>query len=241
VPGENNSHLSAQQPDGAESNRIEALNNQPESLSSLLELSDEALLARVVQRDVAAFTVLYDRYARPVYVVAAYMLGRAEAEEAIQELFLRLWRKAEQFDPSRGSFNTWFMAISRHHLRDQLRRRSHQQRLVAAEQIDQVLIEVVDPTVDVEQEVWHRQRGAALLNALRSLPDEQRRAIVLAYFGGFSQTTIAERLGWPLGTVKKRVRLGLQKLRALLGQPGATSETPSEPVPPVERREAHEL
>jgi RNA polymerase sigma-70 factor (ECF subfamily) len=185
---------------------------------------------------VAAFTVLYDRYARPVYVVAAYMLGSAEAEEAVQELFLRLWRKAEQFDPSRGSFNNWFMAISRHHLRDQLRRRSHQQRVVAAEQIDQLLIEVVDPNVDVEQEVWQRQRGAALLNALRSLPAEQRRAIVLAYFGGFSQTTIAERLGWPLGTVKKRVRLGLQKLRAFLGQPGPTSETPSEPVPPVERR-----
>ena len=139
--------------------------------------------------------VLYDRYARPVYVLATYMLGRAEAEEAVQELFLRLWHKADQFDPGRGSFNNWLMAISRHHLRDQLRQRSLQQRVVAAEQIDQLLTEAVDPTVDVEQEVWQRQRGAALLNALKSLPAEQRQAIVLAYFGGFSQSSIAEHLG----------------------------------------------
>jgi RNA polymerase sigma-70 factor (ECF subfamily) len=198
--------------------------------------SDEVLVARVVQRDVAAFTVLYDRYARPVYVVATYMLGSAEAEEAVQELFLRLWHKADQFDPSRGSFKNWFMAISRHYLRDQLRRRGLQQQVVAAEQIDQLLTEAVDPNVNVEREVWQRQRGAALLNALKSLPTEQRRAIVLAYFGGFSQTSIAEQLGWPLGTVKKRVRLGLQKLRAFLGLQKLTPETPSEPVPPVERR-----
>jgi RNA polymerase sigma-70 factor (ECF subfamily) len=105
---------------------------------------------------------------------------------------------------------------------------------MAAEQIDQLVTDVVDPNVDVEQEVWQRQRGAALLNALKSLPTEQRQAIVLAYFGGFSQSSIAERLGWPLGTVKKRVRLGLQKLRTFLGQPESTPETPAEPVPPVE-------
>ena len=127
------------------------------------------------------------------------------------------------------------MSIIRHHLRDHLRRRSHQQRAMATEQIDQVLTETVDPNVDVEQEVWQRQRGAALLKALKSLPAEQRRAIVLAYFGGFSQASIAEHLGWPLGTVKKRVRLGLQKLRAFLGPQKLTPETPSEPVPPLER------
>lgn len=229
MPSAHNSHPLPPQPDGAGSG---GLNIKPESF----ELSDDALLARVVQRDVAAFTALYDRYARPVYVVAVYMLGSVEAEEAVQELFLRLWRKADQFDPSRGSFNNWFMAISRHYLRDQLRRRSLQQQVMAAEQIDQLLTEAADPTVDVEQEVWQRQRGAALLNALKSLPAEQRQAITLAYFGGFSQSSIAERLGWPLGTVKKRVRLGLQKLRAFLGQPEPSSETPAEPVPPLERR-----
>jgi DNA-directed RNA polymerase specialized sigma24 family protein len=142
VPNANSSHSLTPPPDGAES---DALNIKPESLSSAQGFSDEALVARVVQRDVTAFTVLYDRYARPVYVVAAYMLGSAEAEEAVQELFLRLWRKADQFDPSRGSFNNWFMAISRHHLQDQLRRRSLQQRVMAAEQIDQLLTETVDP------------------------------------------------------------------------------------------------
>ncbi|MCQ3973753.1 MAG: RNA polymerase subunit sigma-70 [Anaerolineae bacterium] len=229
MPSANNLHPLPPQPDGAGSG---GLIIKPESL----ELSDEVLVARVVECDVAAFTMLYDRYARPVYVVAVYMLGSAEAEEAVQELFLRLWRKADQFDPSRGSFNNWFMAISRHYLRDQLRRRSLQQQVMAAEQIDQLLTEAVDPNVDVEQEVWQRQRGAALLNALKSLPAEQRQAITLAYFGGFSQSSIAERLGWPLGTVKKRVRLGLQKLRAFLGQSEPSSETSAEPVPPVERR-----
>lgn len=233
MPNANYAHSLSPLPDGAETG---AINIKPEILSSVQSFSDEALVARVVQRDVAAFTVLYDRYARPVYVVAVYMLGRAEAEEAVQELFLRLWHKADQFDPNRGSFNNWFMAISRYHLRDQLRRRSLRHRVVAAEQIDQLLTDAVDPNVDVEQEVWQRQRGAALLNALKSLPSEQRRAIVMAYFGGFSQSSIAEHLGWPLGTVKKRVRLGLQKLRAFLGQQKLTSETPSEPVPPVERR-----
>jgi RNA polymerase sigma-70 factor, ECF subfamily len=236
VPGVNNLHSLTPQPDGAEAGGTGALNSKPERLLSPLELSDEALVARVVQRDVAAFTMLYDRYARPVYVLATYMLGSAEAEEAVQELFLRLWHKADQFEANRGSFNNWFMAISRHHLRDQLRRRSLQQRVMAAEQIDQLLTEAVDPNMDVEQEVWQRQRSAALLNALKSLPAEQRRAIILAYFGGFSQSSIAEHLGWPLGTVKKRVRLGLQKLRAFLGQQKLTTETPSEPVPPVERR-----
>jgi RNA polymerase sigma-70 factor (ECF subfamily) len=154
----------------------------------------------------------------------------------VQELFLRLWRKADQFDASRGSFNTWFRAISRHHLLDQLRRRSLQQGMVAAEQIDQLLTEAADPNVNIEEEVWQRQAGVVLLTALKSLPAEQRQAITLAYFGGFSQSAMAERLGWPLGTVKKRVRLGLQKLRAFLGQPEPTNETPAEPVPPLERR-----
>jgi RNA polymerase sigma-70 factor (ECF subfamily) len=189
----------------------------------------------VAERDVSAFTILYDRYARPVYVLATYLLGSSEAEEAVQELFLRLWNKADQFDPSRGSFNSWFMAISRYHLRDLLRRRGRQQRLLVTEQIDQLLAEAKDPTVDVEQEVWQRERGDALLSALKSLPAEQRRVIFLAYFDGFSQSTIAEHLGWPLGTVKKRIRLGLQKLRDFLGQSELTRESPKVPL---EQRES---
>ncbi len=191
------------------------------------EPSDEALVAQIAQRDVAAFSLIYDRYVRAVFVLAAYMLGRAEAEDVVQEVFLRLWNKAKQFDVQQGSFSPWFMSVARHHILDELRRRSQQQRVVAAESINTLLAQAVDPEVDVEDQVWMNHRAASVLDALKSLPDEQRRVIVLAYFGGLTQSAIAQQLGWPLGTVKKRVRLGLQKLKAVLAQEGMTVKAPT--------------
>src|SRR6266511_2860836 len=87
-----------------------------------LDPSDEALVERVRRQDVTAFSQLYDRYARPIYVLAVTALDRAEAEEIVQEVFLRLWRKAGQFQPERGPFGAWFMTIARHHVWDVLRR-----------------------------------------------------------------------------------------------------------------------
>jgi RNA polymerase sigma-70 factor, ECF subfamily len=178
--------------------------------------SDELLALRVRQRDRIAFTMIYDRYAPLVYSLAVHMLGSTDAEEIVQDIFLKLWNKADQFDLERGSFGGWFMTLARHRVLDKLRERSHQERTVAAEEIDLLLAEAVDPSVNVEEETWLRQRGEAIVHALKDLPDEQRRAIVLAYFGGLSQSAIAEHLGWPLGTVKKRIQLGLRKLRAAL-------------------------
>lgn len=191
------------------------------------EPSDAALVAQIVQRDIVAFSIIYDRYARAVFVLAAHMLGRAEAEDVVQEVFLRLWNKAKQFDNKQGSFSSWFMSIARHHVLDELRRRSQHQRVVAAEEIDALLAQAVDPEADVEGQVWMNHRAAIVLDALKNLPDEQRRVIVLAYFGGLTQSAIAQQLGWPLGTVKKRVRLGLQKLKAALAQEGMTIEAPT--------------
>jgi RNA polymerase sigma-70 factor (ECF subfamily) len=179
--------------------------------------SDELLAARVVLRDVEAFTELYDRYARPVYAMTAHMLGSTDAEEIVQDVFLRLWNNVDQFDARRGSFKSWFMTIARHRVLDELRSRSQQQRFIAAEATDQVLANAEDPMMDVEREVSSRERGRVVLRALKTLPAEQRQVLVLAYFGGLSQSAIAQRLGWPLGTVKKRVRLGLQKLRNTIG------------------------
>lgn len=182
------------------------------------ELSDETLMEQVKQQEVAAFTLLYDRYASAIYALAAHLLGPADAEEVVQEIFLRLWQKAHQFDAQTGLFKSWFMTIARNHIWDILKQRTHEQRLVATYEIEQRLSEPNDPAHQATEEVWGQQQQAVLLQALHNLPPEQRRAIVMAYFGGFSQSAIAQELGWPLGTVKKRIRLGMQKLRNFLTQ-----------------------
>ena len=181
--------------------------------------TDEALAARVATGDVAAFGLLYDRYARPIYALAAHLLGQADAEEIAQEVFLRLWHKAGQFDPARGAFGAWFMAIARHRVLAELATRGRHRQFAAAEAIDDLLAQTSDPAADVEEQAWRRESGDAALRAVERLPEEQRRVIVLAYFGGLSQSAIARHLDLPLGTVKKRTRLGLQKLRAALADP----------------------
>lgn len=197
--------------------------------------SDAFLAARVARGDVEAWSCLYDRYAPPVYAFAAHMLGKDYAEDVVQEAFLRLWRSARTFDPDRGAFATWFYAVVRHRIADELRHRRREERLLVAGDADDLLAEAAIPGVDVEERVSQLERGRAVLRALQSLPPDQRRVLVLAYFGvGLSHRAIADFLGWPLGTVKKRTRLGLQKLRVLLGGELAS---PFESV--AEREEDH--
>ncbi len=182
------------------------------------EPSDETLAARVAGRDRRAFTALYDRHARAVFIFAAHLLGNADAEEVVQEVFLRLWNKASQFYPAQGNFRAWFMAIARNYVMDELRRRGQRQRIVVAEEVSDLLADAQDPEVKVPDQAWENERARAVRDALKTLPDEQRRAIVLAYFGGLTQSQIAEGLELPLGTAKKRIRLGLQKLRVALAE-----------------------
>ncbi|MBI3953296.1 MAG: sigma-70 family RNA polymerase sigma factor [Chloroflexi bacterium] len=191
--------------------------HQVKRVGSQTGASDEALVALVVERDLSAFTCLYDRYAPAVYAFAAHMLGKNQAEEVVQDVFLRLWQRSRQFDQQRSSFRAWFMAIARHQVWDELRRKDFHQGLVASEAVD-ALLAGEDPATHVVEEAWRDERSRAVLEALKGLPTEQRRVLVLAYFGGLSQSAIAHHLGWPLGTVKKRTRLGLQKLRAWLGR-----------------------
>jgi RNA polymerase sigma-70 factor, ECF subfamily len=196
---------------------------------------DEDLAARVAARDVAAFAALYDRYARPVYALCAHLLGPVAAEEAAQEVFLLLWQRADRYDPARGPFRPWFVAVARHHALRELRRRGPERQVAAAAEVERLFAEAADPRADVEAAAWRREEDEAVRRALAALPPEQRRALVLAYFGGLSQAAIAQRLGWPLGTVKKRTRLGLQKLRATLADFAPSGSVPADRPPPSVR------
>lgn len=187
-----------------------------------LAAEDAALVGRLSRGDVDAFETLYDRYAREVYVLAAHVLGRDDADEVVQDVFLKLWLRAGQFDPARGSFAAWFMTIARHRVFDQLKHR--RSTVAVAETIDGLLENAPDPGLEPEERVWLAERRATVLAAVRELPAEQRRTLVLAYFGGLSQSAISELLGVPLGTVKKRLRLGLAKLRASLSEPGQVED-----------------
>jgi RNA polymerase sigma-70 factor (ECF subfamily) len=182
------------------------------------EGTDEVLAVRVAHGDRLAFVQLYDRYARRVYVFAAHVLGAVRAEDVVQDVFLSLWRSARRYDSRRSSFATWFMAVARHRVLDELRRSSVERRVVAIQPVEELLSLAPDTSPEVADVVSRHERDDALLDALAVLPSEQRRAIVLAYFGGLTHVEIAATLGEPLGTVKKRLQLGLSKLRQALGE-----------------------
>ncbi len=184
--------------------------------------SDEALVALVVQKNVEAFSTLYDRYSHGVYALAAHMLGEGDAEDVVQEVFFSLWNKAHQYDLQRGRFSGWLIAIARNQVIDHLKRRSQQSRFAAADKVDMLLANARDDAEGVEDQVWIRDSADAMLRALRAIPNEQRRVLVLAYFGGLSHSEIAGHLGIPLGTVKKRISLGLSKLRARMKRDDAS-------------------
>jgi RNA polymerase sigma-70 factor (ECF subfamily) len=179
-----------------------------------LAVPDARLVERLSRGDVSAFEALYDRYAHEVFVLAVHLLGRNDAEEIMQEVFLKLWQRAGQFDPARGSFTAWFMTIARHRVFDELKRRRNA--VAVAEAVDDLLESIPDPGPDLDERASLAERRSAVLAAVGKLPDEQRRALVLAYFGGLSQSAIADSLDVPLGTVKKRLRLAVDKLRASL-------------------------
>jgi RNA polymerase sigma-70 factor (ECF subfamily) len=182
------------------------------------ELSDEALLARLIDRDTDAFGALYDRHSRMAFGLAYRMLGDpAAAEDVVQVAFLSVWRQAETFRPDRSAVRTWVLSIVHHRAVDRLRRRDAREVVEAVFDTPQ---DRVDDQVDVEHQVDALLETQRLRVALAALPADQRRAIELAYFAGHSHSEIARMLGIPIGTVKGRLRIGLQKLRALLQDAG---------------------
>lgn len=190
-----------------------------------------ALLERIQHDDETALSALYDAYVNAVFSVALHVLGnQQDAEEVTQDVFLRIWHKAEQYDPQRGRFLTWLLTITRRLAIDQVRRK-------------QRVVEVPDPvSLDAHEQLWDQvvakdemtDLQRSLLSALQELPGDYRDAILLAYFRGMTHVEIAAFLDRPLGTVKTHIRQGMEKLRTVWL--GADSDRQADDRPATNQR-----
>jgi len=180
----------------------------------LAHLSDEALVLLAARSEQSALAELYDRYGRPAYGLALRVLrDEALAEDAVQDAFLSVWRTASRFVPERGKASTWILTLVHRRAVDLVRREERRR--------TDTLEHAPEPAAGgVDEAAWVRLQRERVQAALRQLPDQQREAIELAYYGGFTQSELAERLGQPLGTIKSRMFMGLARLRELLGDPG---------------------
>ena len=180
------------------------------------DLRDEQLITLIANGEKDALEVFYNRYAQPVFSLARYMLrDQSLAEEATQDIFLNLWLKAASYNPDRGAPKSWFMSVAHHRIVDIIK--SRKRRLQTSSSAPHELLDLNPASGDNTEEAAHRNIARdEILEALGRLPEEQRRVLVMAYFEGYSQSEIAGRLGEPLGTVKTRARLGIQKLRAVM-------------------------
>jgi RNA polymerase sigma-70 factor, ECF subfamily len=184
--------------------------------TSNVEETDEELIERLAGGDIAALDALYTRYARPVFSLALRILSdSADAEEVTQDVFERVWRHAPTFDAQRGRFGTWLLSMTHHVAIDRVRKRQRRPQQVAAQAVEWTAPELPSPH-DVPESALRNVQAEQVRRALRSLPSSQQQAIELAYFGGLSHLEIAAVLGDPLGTVKARIRRGMDRLRSAL-------------------------
>jgi len=181
------------------------------------DFPDEALLALASRQDDAALAQLYDRYGRVAYGLALRIVrDQALAEDAVQEAFLTVWRTAGSFRPERAKPSTWILTLVHRRAVDLVRReerRRAQPLLEGQEEPD-------ERALPADEEIALTDRRRLVQEALRQLPDEQREALELAYYGGLTQSELAERLSVPLGTIKSRMFTGLRRLRDLLAEAG---------------------
>ncbi len=184
------------------------------SRRDLAHLSDEAVVALTARSDEVALAELYDRFGRTAYALALRVLrDEALAEDAVQEAFLAVWRGASRFIPERARASTWILTLVHRRAVDLVRREQRRR----ADPLPEGEIGAGGPSA--EESAWVRFERERVQAALRQLPDQQREAIELAYYGGFTQSELAERLGEPLGTIKSRMYVGLARLRELLDTP----------------------
>jgi RNA polymerase sigma factor (sigma-70 family) len=183
----------------------------PEPGPSSRRSEDDELAARVAGGDPEALEALYGRYGTPCYSLARRILVDPQlAQDVVQEVFLTVWRDASRFDASRAGFRTWLLSMTHHKAVDAVRREENQRkRRTAAD-----LLETrEDQAPAVDEEVWSVLRGERVREALSLLPEPQREALVLAYFGGYTQREIAGLTATPLGTVKTRMLAGMRRMR----------------------------
>jgi RNA polymerase sigma-70 factor (ECF subfamily) len=189
--------------------------NADHTPTELRDLADEDLMQLVRRGDAQAFEVVYERHCSAAFSLAYRMCGtRAAAEDVVQESFLSLWRSGARYDRARGSVRTWVLGIVHNRAIDSLRRSVvHDRRRASDEGIE----ERFEARERTDVEVARLDEAQEIRVALQTLPAEQSRVIELAYFGGFTQSEIAAMIDTPIGTVKGRMRLGLEKMRAQLG------------------------
>jgi RNA polymerase sigma-70 factor, ECF subfamily len=187
--------------------------------NALQSLADEELMALVAKGEARAFETVYERHCGAAFSLAYRMCGtRALAEDVAQEAFLSIWRSGGRYDRARGSVRTWVLGIVHNRAIDALRRTVvHERRRASDEGIE----ERFEARERTDVEAARREEAETIRGMLETLPDEQSRVIELAYFGGFTHSEIAEMLGAPIGTIKGRMRLGLEKLRGQLAPQGA--------------------
>lgn len=176
--------------------------------------SDEELLECLTRSDLTALDVLYVRYGRMAFALAYRVLGDPEAaEDAVQEAFLAVWRRSASFQAGRGSGRAWLLTVVRNRAIDVVRARESRPRATGAlEDAAAFVVSESDPAAEALQNI----EASAVRAALATLPEEQRQAVELAFFGGLSYPEVAARTGAPLGTVKSRMRLAMERMRGLL-------------------------
>lgn len=172
------------------------------------------LIARIAGGDHAAFSVLYDRLSGPLFSLACEMLGdRAEAEEALQEVCLQIWRRAQNYDPNKSSVFTWAVMMTRSKSIDRLRARGRRQRIVAGSLEEGNERELASDAPNAADTSEKNDEAARIRRALSTLPNDQVEAIEMAFFRHMTHAEIAAQKGEPLGTIKARIRRGLLRLR----------------------------
>jgi RNA polymerase sigma-70 factor, ECF subfamily len=173
---------------------------------------DSSLIQQVVNQNRAALSALYDRYARVVYSVAYRSLNSVEeSEEVVMDVFAKIWTTAASYDSTKARVDTWIFMMTRSRVLDRLRSKQRRGKVTTAITVFDTPTTTNDTSLDLEI----AERRQVVLTALASLPAEQRQVLELAYYQGWSQREIAEHTGTALGTVKTRIRLGLEKLRSI--------------------------